>query len=100
MKYLPVLSRGLAYEVGNGIHIKFWEDVWCSERLLKEEFPYIYAMVEDPNSIMASYMTIQGEEVVWVPRLRRADFDWEIPRLIELFNWLQDVQVSVSGVDQ
>lgn len=62
--------------------------MWCSERHLKEEFLDIYAMVEDPNLIMALYMTIQGEDVVWMSRLRRAAFDWEIPMLIELLNRL------------
>jgi len=42
-------------------------------------------MAGDPSLNVALYMTIQGEEVVWQPRLRHAAFDWEIPRLIERY---------------
>lgn len=37
--------------------------------------------------------------VVWQPRLRRATFDWEIPRLIEFLNHLQGVQVNIGEED-
>lgn len=36
---LNMFKGSLAYEVGDGRHIKFWEDVWCGVRALKAEFP-------------------------------------------------------------
>lgn len=74
--------------------------MWCDERPLKEEFPDIYAMADNPTSIVASYMIIQREEVVRAPKLRRAAFDWEILRLTQLLNRLQGVRVNIGGLDR
>lgn len=75
MKLLPLFSSGLSYEVGDGHRIKFWDDIWCGERPLKEVFLEIYLMSEDPSSYVILNMSLQGGEVVWEPRLRRAAFD-------------------------
>ena len=28
--------------MGDGTHVKFWDDVWCRNRPLKEVFPDLY----------------------------------------------------------
>lgn len=75
MKYFPLLKRGLFFEVGDGKRIKFWMDSWCGERPLMVEFLEIFAMAGDPGSVVADNLAIQGENVVWQPRLRCAAFD-------------------------
>ena len=32
-------SKFLRYDVGDGTRVKFWDDVWCRDRPLKEAFP-------------------------------------------------------------
>lgn len=57
-------------------------------------------MAADPNSHVASYMTSQGVEVVWSPKLKQVAFDWEIPRLIELLNRLSNAWVNIGEEDR
>ena len=35
-------SKFIRYEVGDGTRVKFWDDVWCRDRPLKEAFPDLY----------------------------------------------------------
>lgn len=49
-----------------------------------------FAMASDPSSVVALYMSIQGEGVVWQPILRRGAFDWEIPWVTQLLERLQE----------
>ena len=38
-------SKFLQYDVGDGTHVKFWEDVWCKDCYLKEALPNFIALV-------------------------------------------------------
>jgi len=35
-------SRNIKWSVGKGNRIKFWEDIWIGEKLLKEKYPRLY----------------------------------------------------------
>ena len=35
-------SKFIRYDVGNSTRVKFWNDVWCRDRPLKEVFPNLY----------------------------------------------------------
>ena len=35
-------SRFIKFEVGNGLCIKFWQDPWCGDLILKEAFPKLF----------------------------------------------------------
>lgn len=74
MNHLGMFNQGLSYVVGDGRQIKFWEDMWCGERSLKEDFLEVYTLAMDQNSNVATCFSVQGEETVWQPILRRAVF--------------------------
>ena len=38
--------------VGNGMDTKFWLDLWCGDRVLADQFPRLYAMVEDRDALI------------------------------------------------
>lgn len=38
-------SKFLQYDVGDGTHVKFWEDVWCKDCYLKEALPNFIALI-------------------------------------------------------
>lgn len=42
----------MAFEVGDGRRVKFWEDSWCGERTLKTEFPDIYDLAVNPTALV------------------------------------------------
>lgn len=56
-------------------------------------------MVADQNVVVASYLSVLGEEVVWLPTLRRVAFDWEIPRLAQLLDRLHGVRLNLGLED-
>lgn len=90
---------GLGYEVGSGRQIKFWSDAWCGERPLKLEFLDIFAMAVDSDAVVASYMSVLGGEIVWKPILRRAVFNWEIPRVAQFLDRLQGSRIYMGEED-
>lgn len=57
-------------------------------------------MALDPSSVVASYMSIQGEGVVWQPILIIGVFDWEIPWVAQLLVCLQEVRIFMGEVDR
>lgn len=70
MQVSSLFKKSLAYEMGDGRWIKFWEDIWCGERSLKQNFTDVFSMVADPMSIVAANFFMHGGEVVWAPILR------------------------------
>ena len=40
-------------EVGNGQKTRFWEDVWLGDRLLCEQYPSLYCIVNQTNVTVA-----------------------------------------------
>ena len=36
------IRQNCSIEVGNGLKVRIWEDVWCGEVLLCSSFPSIY----------------------------------------------------------
>lgn len=90
----------MAFEVGDGKRVKFWEDTWCGERMLKNEFADMYGLAIDPKLLVADYMSLMGGVIVWNLTLRRNLFDWEILRVIELLSPLQAMHINMFQDDR
>nr|GFC94466.1 hypothetical protein [Tanacetum cinerariifolium] len=45
--------------VGNGMHTRFWSDVWLGDQQLRYMFPRIYALEENKESSVA--VKLQGD---------------------------------------
>lgn len=92
--------KSIAYEVGKGDMIAFWEDVWCGDRLLKFMFPDIYQLAENRLARVVDCMEPSFDKVFWCPTLRRDVFDWELPFSFSLLERLSNVAISVDHLDQ
>lgn len=99
MTQLESFKVGLAFVMGDGRCVCFWIDAWCGERPLRDVYPDIYAMVVDPNAVVASYLSIVGEEAVWLPTLWRAAFDWEIPSVAQFLDKLRGARFNLGLED-
>ena len=55
------LKNDRFFELGDGCRIKFLEDVWCGETLLRVSFPSLYALA-DSKGVMASELWEWCEE--------------------------------------
>lgn len=97
---MPLFKEGLGYEVGNGKRTKFWEDAWYEEYTLKQDFPDLFDMVVDPNLWMASNFSVNRGVAVWSPIFRRALFDWEILRVLQLLAKLANKHIDQDLEDR
>lgn len=100
IQLLPLFKEGLGYEVGNGRRTKFWEDAWCRESSLKQEFRDLFDMAVDSLSSVVTKFLVNVGQVVWTQVLRSALFDWEIPRLLQLLVRLADKHIDQDLEDR
>lgn len=84
MQFSSLFKKGLAYAVGDGWQINFWEDIWCGERSLKVDILAVFGKGADPTSIVETNFSMHGGEVVCTSVLRRALYNWEISRVTQL----------------
>lgn len=99
LQMYPTFKRGLAMMVGDGRQTTFWGDVWNREHSLKQDFPDLFNLVVDPEVRVADSYSIHGGEVVWALVFRRALFNWEILRMIQLLARLQESHIDPNQDD-
>lgn len=63
MNHINMFRQSLAYEVDDGRRIKFWEDAWCGEKLMKD-FLEVFAMASDSTQLWLRVMLSHGGETV------------------------------------
>lgn len=100
MKFISLFRECVAFEVGDGRRVKFWEDAWCGEQSLKHDFPDLVNLAVDPSAMVAENMSVQSVEIVWNPVFRWNLFDWEIPQVINLLARLQASHINLGLEDR
>nr|GEZ93247.1 hypothetical protein [Tanacetum cinerariifolium] len=63
MDLLSLCSRN----IGNGASTRFWEDTWCGNQTLKNQFPRVYLLDSDRNHYIASRVPL----IDWSTAFRR-----------------------------
>ncbi|WMV47251.1 hypothetical protein MTR67_040636 [Solanum verrucosum] len=71
-------------KVSNGNKTSFWNDKWHEVGILKVVFPDIYNLTNHHLKIVAEMWSAQG----WNVSFRRQMNDWEINRVADFFNTL------------
>lgn len=100
MKNLNKFMSDVGYKVENGRKIRFWLVAWCGRRPLAMKFLDLFAIIEDPYTIVSRCFSVEGNGVVWHPIFRRDVFDWETPRVVQFLSRLQDTWVYIGEEDQ
>lgn len=88
------VAMNMKLKVGNGTRIYFWKDIWIGQETLKHAFPDLFSFCSDPDITLASSWSNS-----WDISFRRNLIDWEIGRVAELLNVLQDFQGLSTRVD-
>jgi hypothetical protein len=52
-------------EVVDGIRTKFWHDLWCGDRVLKEAFPVLVGIAQMKDASVADNMEVLGGSIQW-----------------------------------
>lgn len=50
--------------MGDGRKVKFWEDIWCEERALKQDYPDVFDfdLAMDPFSLVTDFSVCVRED--------------------------------------
>ncbi|KAG5622408.1 hypothetical protein H5410_007626 [Solanum commersonii] len=83
-------------KVGNGNKTKFWKDGWIDQTSLRELFPDLYLISENPDARVSDYWTEQG----WDISLRRLLNDWEVERVAVLLEKLAGMIITTTATDK
>ena len=84
-----IAGKGMAYVVGNGRRVKFWEDRWCGEEPLKVAFPTLFAIATSKEAWVAEVWDGSLEAGGWAPCFSSAFNDWELEEVERFLSRLQ-----------
>lgn len=73
------------FRVGDGTKITFWEDNWLGQGTLKQLFPDIHILNQQQIATVGEVWANQG----WNLTFRRLLNDWEIGRVLQFYNTLE-----------
>ncbi|WMV11609.1 hypothetical protein MTR67_004994, partial [Solanum verrucosum] len=91
----PKLEGNLQKRVGDGKRIKFWKDAWKEQSPLMEIFPDLFIVSNNPDGTIYDMWSAQG----WNLFFRRLLNDWEIDRVADLLNRIDDFNGTTAEPD-
>jgi hypothetical protein len=80
-----LFSKFIRFEVGDGIRIRFWHDVWCGDQPLKESFLVLFRIARNKEAWVSDYMQIMNEEAHWNVPFCRVAQDWEVEVVVTFY---------------
>jgi hypothetical protein len=92
--------RFFKYDPGEGSKIRFWEDVWCGDRSLKEEFPGLHSIARFKEASIADNMEYSSDSIQWNIQFSRLFHDWEVGELAAFYKCLYDYKLQGEGRDK
>ena len=81
-------GKRVAFKVENGRKVQFWNDRWCGENALKEDFPSLYFLASFREAWVALLWDGTREVGHWNLVFTRHNNDWEIKDVEALFRKL------------
>ncbi|WMV13350.1 hypothetical protein MTR67_006735 [Solanum verrucosum] len=81
----PRMWSNSVINVGNGRKTLFWNDIWVGQTPLRQQFPDIYILNQQK---MATILEVRNEQG-WNLTFRRFLNDWEVERMTQFYNTLE-----------
>ena len=75
--YKSIINEGLCLALGNGAHIRLWQDCWLANEPLRIKYPRIYALSNNIFGLISSFGNWVDSFWSWRVVLRRPLFEWE-----------------------
>ena len=82
-------------QVGSRNRVKFWNNRWCGDLSLRDEFLGLYVIV----SFKDAWVVVVWDEGSWGPRFIRHFNDWELEEVDALFGRLHNYSIHSSSFD-
>ena len=93
-------SKFVAFEVGHGSLIRFWDDVWCDDEPLKLAYPELYRIACVKDAPVADFVQVRGNAVHWEVTFTRLAQDWELESISSFFDLLYSTNIISSEKDK
>ena len=93
-------SKFLRYDVGDGTRVKFWDDVWCRDRPLKEAFPDLYNISRTRDASVSEVLCYANGSIFWDLQFRRLVNDQELQSLDSCMVLIYSTKVRGVGSDK
>jgi hypothetical protein len=92
--------RFFKYDLGEGSKIRFWDDVWCGDRAVKEEYPNLFNIARFKEASIADNMERSSDSIQWNIQFTRLIHDWEVGELFSFYKRLYDCKLRGKGRDK
>ena len=94
----------LQWRVGDGKCVKFWEDRWVDGLALKENFPRLYSISQNKDSLVGDLVEWEDNRpsrcTTWNLSWRRERLDWEKNLEEQMIAMISNVKWEVRGQDR
>ncbi|RVW35996.1 putative ribonuclease H protein [Vitis vinifera] len=81
--------ENMAFIMGNGTRISFWNDLWCGCSVLSQRFPHLYGMAAHRNGTVEDMWDQNVGQGDWDVRFVRGFNDWELDLVGNLLHALR-----------
>ena len=95
-----IFSSHTRFDLGDGMRIKFWDNVWCGEICLKIAFPLLYNIGSVKEAFVATNMYLSSGTIHWNINFIRLAHDWEVEMLASFYSLLYSFRGKRGGVDK
>ena len=82
--------------------MRFWQDKWCKDHLLKDLYPELYSITANKDASITSFLEHQNDENVsyWNVRFNRDFNDWELESIDSMLELLYSNIPRREGFDR
>jgi hypothetical protein len=93
-------KRHTRFDPGEGSRIRFWDDVWCGDRPLKEAFPGLFNIARLKEASIADNVERDNGVSQWNIQFLRLIHDWEVEVLASFYHCLYSCKLREDGGDK
>jgi hypothetical protein len=93
-------KRHTRFDPGEGSRIRFWDDVWCGDRPLKEAFPGLFNIARLKEASIADNVERANGVSQWNIQFLRLIHDWEVEVLASFYHCLYSCKLREDGGDK
>jgi hypothetical protein len=92
--------RNVKFDMDEGSKIRFWDDVWCGDRALKEAFPGLFITSSFKEASITDNAEHSNGTIKWNIQFSRLFHDWEVEDLASFYRCLYACKIRGVGKDK
>ena len=89
-----IFSSHTKFEVRDGYKVRFWHNLLCGNKALKEAFPYLYGIACAKDASVSTYLELYVGSNQWNISFARVVLDQEMNVFALIFNLLYSVRMK------